>query len=89
MGRKFNNHMAFRFQKRIKLGKGIGLNLSKSGVNPSIRTKRGTISTRGFSVRTGIKGLQYRRNFSRSTGCLGMFLFGVFIALLSALQTKK
>jgi hypothetical protein len=43
--------MGFRFQKRIKLGKGIGLNISKSGISPSIRTKKGSISSKGYSIR--------------------------------------
>ncbi|WP_409187172.1 DUF4236 domain-containing protein [Antarcticibacterium sp. 1MA-6-2] len=44
--------MGFRFQKRINLGKGLGLNISKSGISPSIRTKVGSISSKGYSVRT-------------------------------------
>ncbi|MFV8347693.1 DUF4236 domain-containing protein [Flavobacterium sp. ZB4P13] len=43
--------MSFRFQKRIKLGGGLGLNISKSGISPSLWTKGGTISNKGFSVR--------------------------------------
>ncbi len=61
--------MGFRFYKRVNLGKGLGLNISKSGITPSIRTKRGSISTKGFSVRTGVPGLGYRSSFGRS-GCL-------------------
>ena len=49
--------MSFRFQKRIKLGKGLGLNLSKKGVSASYRTKRGTVGSKGYSIRTGIPGL--------------------------------
>ncbi|WP_036825885.1 DUF4236 domain-containing protein [Polaribacter sp. Hel1_85] len=67
--------MGFRYQKRIKLGKGFGLNLSKSGISSSLRTKKGTIGTKGFSVRTGIPGLTFRKTFSKSSGgCLGFFL---------------
>jgi len=36
--------MSFRFQKRVKLGGGFGLNISKSGISPSLRTKMGTFS---------------------------------------------
>jgi hypothetical protein len=63
--------MAFRFRKRLNLGGGLGLNISKSGISPSLRTKLGTVSTRGYSVRTGIKGLTYSKRFSkaRGTGC--------------------
>lgn len=68
--------MGFRYQKRINLGKGIGLNLSKSGVTPSFRSKKGSVSSKGFSVRTGIPGLSYRKSFSKTknSGCLGVFL---------------
>ncbi|TMM28662.1 DUF4236 domain-containing protein [Polaribacter aestuariivivens] len=68
--------MGFRYQKRIKLGKGLGLNVSKSGISSSYRTKKGTIGSKGFSVRTGIPGLTYRKTFSKSSksGCLGFFL---------------
>jgi hypothetical protein len=75
--------MSFRFQKRINLGKGIGLNISKSGISPSVRTKRGSISTKGFSVNTGISGVNYRKNFSKSknNGCL-LFLVAPFIIIV-------
>ncbi|RTY79161.1 DUF4236 domain-containing protein [Flavobacterium sp. LS1P28] len=64
--------MGFRFQKRIKLGGGLGLNISKSGISPSLRTKGGTISNKAFSVRTGVSGVSYRKSFnsSKSSGCL-------------------
>ncbi|MFV5688910.1 DUF4236 domain-containing protein [Flavobacterium sp. ZT3R25] len=64
--------MSFRFQKRIKLGGGLGFNISKSGISPSLRTKGGTISNKGFSVRTGVSGVSYRKSFnsSKSSGCL-------------------
>ena len=73
--------MGFRFQKRIKLGKGIGLNISKSGISPSIRTKKGSISSKGYSIRTGIPGLTYRKTFSQSSkgGCLVVFLIPLLL----------
>lgn len=52
--------MGFRYQRRIKLTKKVGLNVSKSGVTPSIRTKYGSISPKRFSLPTGIPGLTYR-----------------------------
>jgi hypothetical protein len=55
--------MGFRFQKRVSLGGGLGLNISKSGVSPSYRTRYGSISSKGFSFRTGIAGLTYRSGF--------------------------
>lgn len=62
--------MGFRFQKRIKLGGGLGLNISKSGISPSLRTKIGTFSKNGYSTKTGIPGIRYQNG-----GCL--ILFGV------------
>lgn len=68
--------MSFRFQKRIKLSKGIGINISKSGITPSYRAKRGSLSSKGYSIKTGIPGLNYRKTFSKSskTGCLVVVL---------------
>jgi hypothetical protein len=42
--------MGFRFSKRIKIGKGITLNLSKKGVST-------TVGTRGASVNVGKRGV--------------------------------
>ncbi|MCX6266063.1 MAG: hypothetical protein NTW16_01710 [Bacteroidetes bacterium] len=52
--------MGFRFYRRANLGGGLGLNLGKSGVSTSLRTKYGSFGSRGFSIPTGIKGLYYR-----------------------------
>lgn len=75
--------MGFRFQKRINLGKGIGLNISKSGITPSIRTKSGSLSTKGYSVKTGISGVSYRKNFSNSknSGCAVFLLIPIVIII--------
>jgi hypothetical protein len=62
--------MGFRFQKRIKLGGGLGLNISRSGISPSLRTKMGTFSKNGYSVKTGISGVRYQ-----NSGCLLLFAF--------------
>ncbi|MBQ4819613.1 DUF4236 domain-containing protein [Aquimarina sp. MMG016] len=64
--------MGFKYNKRIKLGKRFGLNISKSGITPSYRTKRGSLSSKGYSIRTGIPGLTYRKTFKKSkgSGCL-------------------
>lgn len=72
--------MAFRFQKRIKLGKGFGLNISKSGISSSYRSKRGSISKKGISVKTGVPGLTYRKSFKNS-GCLASIFLCLFIVL--------
>lgn len=66
--------MGFRYHKRIKFGKGLGLNIGKSGVSPSYRTKRGSLSSKGYSIRTGIPGLTYRKSFknSKGSGCIAL-----------------
>ncbi len=80
--------MGFRYRKRINLGKGFGLNISKSGVSPSFRTKRGSLSSKGYSIRSGIPGLTYRKTFSRvkNSGCLvvgGLLIStAIFVSLL-------
>lgn len=59
--------MGFRYQKRIKISKGAGINISKSGVSGSFRTKYGSIGPKGFSIRTGIPGLSYRGGKNSNT----------------------
>lgn len=75
--------MGFRFQKRIKLGKNLGINISKSGFSPSYRTKQGSVSTKGYSIRTGIKGVTYRKTFSKAknSGCLLVLVFLIMILI--------
>lgn len=68
--------MGFRFQRRIKMGKGLGLNVSRSGFSLSQHTRWGTFGTRGVSIRTGISGLSLR--FGRRSG-------GGLVALVVAL----
>lgn len=82
--------MGFRVQKRIKLGGGLGLNISKSGISPSLRTKYGTISNKRMSVRTGIKGITYTKTFSRSksSGCLLILFIGLVIGVNLILLVK-
>ena len=69
--------MGFRFQKRIKLGGGLGLNISNSGISPSFRTKMDTFSKNGYSTKTGIPGVRYQ-----NSGCLVLFIFTGFLAFL-------
>lgn len=52
--------MGLRFSRRINLGKGRDLNISTSGISPRVRTKLGAYGTKGFSIRSGIRGLSYR-----------------------------
>ena len=70
--------MGLRYQKRINLGKGFGLNISKSGVSPSLRTKRGSLSSKGYSIRSGIPGVTYRKTFSKAKNS-GCFVVGVIL----------
>tara|TARA_R110000868_G_scaffold200673_1_gene448208 strand:+ start:463 stop:1074 length:612 start_codon:yes stop_codon:yes gene_type:complete len=58
--------MGLRYQKRVNLGSGYGLNLSKSGISTSYRSKYGSVGPRGFSIRTGIPGLTFRSSFGKS-----------------------
>jgi hypothetical protein len=76
--------MGFRFQKRVKLGGGFGLNISNSGISPSLRTRRGTISSRGVSIKTGLSGVNYQNNFSntKKSGCMLLFAFSGIISFL-------
>ncbi|SEE49897.1 DUF4236 domain-containing protein [Tenacibaculum sp. MAR_2010_89] len=79
--------MGLQFYRRLKLGKGLGLNISKSGISPSLRTKIGAVSSKGYSIKTGIKGLNYRKYYSKkeAIGCFGIVftIISVFIALLT------
>lgn len=69
--------MGFRFQKRIKLGGGLGLNISQSGISSSLRTKMGTFGKNGYSLKTGISGVQYQ-----NSGCMLLFAFTGIITFL-------
>lgn len=73
--------MGFRFNKRINLGKGLGFNVSKSGISPSVRTKIGSFSSKGFSVKTGISGVSYRKS-NNSKGCLLVITFYVSLGVV-------
>lgn len=76
--------MAFR--KRINLGGGFGLNVSKSGISPSLRTKYGTISNKRVSVVTGVKGVGYAKTFKKSKGSGCMLVVALFITTLFVLK---
>lgn len=72
--------MPFRYYRRIGNSTGWGLNVSKSGVSTSYRSKYGSIGTNGFSIRTGIPGLSFRKSWGRSGKNAGMGLL-IFLAL--------
>ncbi|NBP68841.1 MAG: hypothetical protein EBR30_06495 [Cytophagia bacterium] len=72
--------MSFRYQKRVNLGKGLGLNVSPSGLTPSYRSKLGSVSTKGFSIRTGIKGLSFRSGWGKSKeGLVVILVLGAIV----------
>ena len=74
--------MGLRYQKRINLGNGYGLNLGKSGISTSYRTKYGSVGSRGFSIRTGIPGLSFRSSFGKSkkgNGAIVVLMILLFI----------
>jgi len=79
--------MGFRFQKRIKLGKGFGLNISKSSITPSYRNKIGSASSKGYSFKTGIPGLTFRKTFKKknnnNSGCILGLLLIIMVSVLS------
>jgi len=81
--------MGFRYNKRIRLGKGLGLNLSKSGISTSYKTKRGSVSSKGFSIRTGIPGLTYRKRFKNNGCVLSMLVLFATITLLISCSTES
>jgi hypothetical protein len=74
--------MPFRYQRRVKLGKGLGVNLSNGGASASKRTKFGSIGTKGFSFRTGIPGLSYRGSWSKSNVGLIILILYVVVTVL-------
>ena len=80
--------MGFRFQRRINLGGGWGVNASGSGGSLSYRDKTGSIGTKGYSLRTGVPGLSYRGRWGRNSGgsialiLLALALFAVVLRLL-------
>ena len=72
--------MSLRYQKRINLGKGLGVNVSSSGITSSYRTKYGSIGSRGFSIKTGIPGLSFRNTWGK--GSTGLVISLVYIAVV-------
>ena len=64
--------MSFRYQKRVRTGKNEYVNVSNSGVSYSRRTKYGSIGTRGFSIKTGIPGLTFRKSWGKGSSGLAV-----------------
>lgn len=85
--------MSVRIQRRISLGSGLGLNVSKSGLSLSQRTPFGSIGTTGYSVRTGIPGVFFRKYRGRSRNnntfwiiMLVLLAAGLFYILFNVLK---
>ena len=79
-------HMGFRFQRRINLGGGWGLNTSGSGGSLSRRTRHGSIGTKGFSLRTGIPGLSFRQSWGKNSGAAAAIAILVMAVVAAAVQ---
>ena len=77
--------MGFVFRKRINLGKGFGLNLSKSGISSSQRTRFGSFGSKGYSIRTGIPGMYYRGRWKKGSGCLVIFMIPLILTVIGIL----
>ena len=71
--------MGLRFYKRVNYGEGVGLNVSKSGISPSIRTSLGSFGARGYSIRTGIPGMTWRGGTGKNAA-----LVWLIVMILSA-----
>jgi len=82
--------MGFRYQRRINLGDGVGINVSKSGLSTSVRTKYGSFGSRGFTLRTGIPGLSWRSGFGGKNGgavlLMILLVLGAFIIAYNLLR---
>ena len=81
--------MGFRFQRRINLGGGWGLNTSGSGGSLSYRSRHGSIGTKGFSLRTGIPGLSYRQAWGKNAGGAAAVVMTVVLVLAVAAIAVK
>lgn len=76
--------MGFQFYKRVRVNENIGLNLSKAGISMSFRSRFGSISPKGFTLKTGIPGFSVRSSF-KNTSPKGLVNFLLFILLLGLL----
>lgn len=55
--------MGFKYNRRIKICKGLTLNVGKKGISTSVKVGKVTYNSKGrLSVKTGIKGLSYSTN---------------------------
>lgn len=74
--------MGVRYYKRIGGNKGFGLNLSRSGISSSYRTKYGSFGSKGFSIRSGIPGLSFRGGYGRrkDKGVTALITLGIIVS---------
>ena len=57
--------MGVRFHRKIKLGKGMNLNISKSGISTSTKIGKTTFNSRGkITYNTPVKGLSLQTNLN-------------------------
>ena len=75
--------MGFRFNRRVGGNKGWGLNIGSGGFSSSYRSKRGSIGTKGFSVKTGIPGLSFRNTWGSGGKNKGATAL-IFLAFMAA-----
>lgn len=74
--------MSFVFRRRLEIGKGLGVNVSTSGASLSFRNSLGSVSTSGFSVKTGIPGLSYRQSFGKKGSPIAGIIALIMLAML-------
>jgi hypothetical protein len=70
--------MGFRFNKRIKLCKGISLNIGKNGITPSVKIGNVSLNTKGRTTLSVPKtGISFSTNVkSKSNKSFWKRLFG-------------
>jgi hypothetical protein len=73
--------MGFRFQRRIDLGNGWGVNASGSGASMSYRSRHGSLGSKGFSLRTGVPGLSYRQSWGENAGGVALVVVAIMAAV--------
>ena len=56
--------MGFRFNKRIKIAKGVSLNLSKRGISTSVKVGKSTINSSGRVTTNLGNGLSYQTSLT-------------------------
>lgn len=78
--------MGFRFQRRIQLSRGWGINVGTTSGSISHRGRYGSFGSNGFSLRTGIPGLSYRKAWGKNAGGAAL-VFLAFALVAVALVT--